>query len=74
MEKALTGSVDGLLNLGVAGIAVIGLAFVVWRLWKAYDAVQEKRIAEARESVKALESNTSALEGLTEIVKARLYP
>lgn len=71
MEHGLTGSIDGLLQLGLPGIIIIGLAFVCWRLFKLYTDIQEKRIVEAREGVKAIEQNTAALEHLAEVIRTR---
>lgn len=66
MDKAISGSIDALLQLGIAGVVILALGFVCWRMFAKYDAAQEKRIAEGRESVKALETNTDALNRLTD--------
>jgi dihydrodipicolinate synthase/N-acetylneuraminate lyase len=71
MEKGVTGSIDGLLQLGLPGIVIIALGFVCWRLHKLYTEVQEKRIAEGREAVKAMEQTTAALENLSEVIRSR---
>ncbi len=63
--------VQGFLDQGVLGLLIISMGFVIWRLWSKYDEVQEKRIAEARESVKAVEQNTNTLETMTEVLRER---
>lgn len=82
MEHAVTGATDLLLaQYGLAGIVILALAFVAWRFFKLYEAaqkqvvaLQETRVAEAKESVKALEGNTDALNRLAETVRDRLRP
>lgn len=71
MEQGLSGSVDQLLQLGLPGVVIIGLGFFAYRVFKLYTEVQERRIAEARETVKAMEQNTAALESLTAVIQAR---
>lgn len=71
MEKGLTGSIDQLLQLGLPGIIILALAWVAWRLFRRYDEIQEKRIAEGREGIEALNTNTAALEALTSLIKDR---
>lgn len=71
MEQGLTGSIDKLLQLGLPGVVIIALGFVCWRLFKLYADTQEKRIAEGREAVKAIEQNTAALENLSDVIRAR---
>jgi hypothetical protein len=57
--------------LGLPGIVIFGLAYALFNIFKLYTEVQEKRIGEAREGVKALEANTSALESLSDLVRER---
>lgn len=71
MEKALTGSIDAVLQLGLAGVVILALAFIAWRLHKLYADTQEKRIAEGREAIKVMEASTNALENLTEVIRAK---
>lgn len=71
MEQGLTGSVNQLLQLGLPGIIILALAWVSWKLFKRYDEAQERRIAEGRESVEALNANSAALEALATLIKDR---
>lgn len=63
--------INGFAQQGVLGLVILGLGFAVVILWRAYVDIQEKRIAEARESVKAVEQNTNTLETLTEVLRAQ---
>ena len=67
MDKVL----EGFLNQGVLGLVVVGLGFAVWRLWSKYDEIQEKRIAESRDAIKAIEQNTNTLDTMTEVLRDR---
>ena len=71
MDKLFTGSIDQLLGQGLPGIVIAVLAFVAWRFFKLYAETQEKRVTETRESVKAMEENTGALEALTTLIRDR---
>lgn len=57
-----------LLDYGLPGVVILGLASACIRLFKLYSDVQEKRIAEARETVAAYAEQTNTLEKLTEVV------
>lgn len=63
--------IDGFLALGLPGLIIVALGFAVYKMYGKYDEVQEKRIAEARESVKAIEQNTNTLDTLTELLRDR---
>ena len=63
--------IQGFLDQGVLGLVIIGLGFIAWRLWSKYDEMQEKRIAESRESIKAIEQNTNTLDTLAELLRDR---
>lgn len=63
--------VKGFLEQGVLGLVIIALGVAVVYLFKSYQAIQEKRIAESRESIKAIEQNTSTLETMTEVLRER---
>ena len=67
MDKVL----QGFLDQGVLGLVIVGLAFAVVYLFKAYQNIQEQRIAESREAIKAIESNTNTLETMTEVLRER---
>lgn len=71
MERGISGSIDSLLQLGLPGVVIIILGFVAWRLHKLYAETQEKRIAEGREAVKAIEQNSAALDNLSEVIRSR---
>lgn len=58
-----------LLKLGLAGLVILALGWAVVRLSNRLDAVQEKRIAENRESITTMSAMTTAVEGLTEWLK-----
>lgn len=68
MADALIGP---LLQYGLAGICIIALGFAYIRKDQKLDEINEKRVAEARESIKAIETATSTLETLTEILRDR---
>ena len=63
--------IQGFLDQGVLGLVIIGLAIAVVYLFKAYQNIQELRIAESRESIKAIEQNTNTLETMTEVLRER---
>lgn len=71
LEKAFTGSIDAILQLGLSGVVILALGFVVWRLHKLYVETQEKRIAEGREAITAIERSSNALDNLSEIIRAK---
>ncbi len=63
--------IQGFLDQGILGLVIVGLGFIAWRLWSKYDEIQEKRIAESRESIKAIEQNTNTLDTLVELLRDR---
>lgn len=64
-------AITELIKLGLPGIVILALAYAYLKKDGKVDELNEKRIAEARESVKALEQNTSTLETLTEVLRDR---
>ena len=58
-------------NQGIFGIIILALGYGFVRLWNQKDELQEKRIAESRESIKAIEQNTNTLETMTEVLRER---
>lgn len=60
-----------LLEYGLSGIVIVALIYAVIKLWTKYDDIQEKRIAESREVIKAIETNTNTLETMTEVLRER---
>ena len=66
--------VQGFLDQGVLGLVIIALGFAVVALARAYARIQEARIVESREAIKAIESNTNTLETMTEVLRERSKP
>lgn len=62
---------EPLLQMGLAGIVILALGFAYIRKDQKLDEIQEKRIAEAREAIKAIDQTTNALETLTEVLRER---
>jgi hypothetical protein len=60
-----------LLEQGVLGLVILLLIIAVVYLFKAHQNIQEKRVVESRESIKAIEANTNTLETLTEVLRER---
>lgn len=60
-----------LLQYGLAGVGLLALGIAYVRKDKRLEEVSEKRIAEARESIKAIEQNTNTLETMTEVLRER---
>lgn len=60
-----------LLQYGLAGVGLLALGIAYVRKDKKLDEVNEKRVAEARESIKAIEQNTNTLETMTEVLRER---
>lgn len=60
-----------LIEFGLGGIFIVMLAGAVVFLYKKVNEIQEKRIAESRESIKAIEQNTNTLETMTEVLRER---
>jgi hypothetical protein len=60
-----------ILQYGAIGVGIIVLAIAYAKKDKQLDGVNEKRVAEARESIKAIEQNTNTLETLTEVLRDR---
>ncbi len=74
----MTDAMSALLDKGILGIIVVILIGAVVFLYKQVndkqkekDELQEKRIAESREGIKAIEQNTNTLETLTEVLRAQ---
>lgn len=64
-------AITELLKLGLPGVVILALAIAYLKKDAKIDEINEKRIAEARESVKAIEQSTNALETLTEVLRDR---
>lgn len=61
----------GFLEQGVLGLVIVSLGFAVVLLYRKVNEIYEKRIAESRESIKAIEQNTNTLETMTEVLRER---
>lgn len=86
MSDAVEKSIDFLIKQGWVGFVILGLIFAlvaIWREWKAavasnkelqeeISSLQEKRIAESRESVQTVAANTASLNGLAQIINVTL--
>lgn len=64
-------AIKGFLEHGVLGLVIVVLLYAIGKLWSKYDDVQEKRIVESREAIKAIEANTNTLETMTEVLRER---
>lgn len=64
-------AITELVKLGLPGIVIIALGISYMRKDAKLDEVNEKRIAESRESIKAIEQNTNMLDTLTELLRDR---
>ena len=60
-----------LLQWGAPGTIIIALGWAYWKRVERVDAINEKRIEESRETLNAINSNTTALNALADLVKAR---
>jgi hypothetical protein len=67
----MDGVTKGFLEQGVLGLIIVALGFAVVFLYRKVNEIQEKRIAEAREAVKAVEQNTNTLDTLTDVLRAQ---
>lgn len=66
----LTGVTGMLLDKGLLGLAALVLGWVSFKLFQRLQDVQDKRIAESRESVKALTDAATAIEQLSDLIRA----
>lgn len=71
-----------LINMGLPGIVILALAWVCWQMRKEgradlaalqakYDDLQEKRVAEGRESLNALNNTTNVLDDVLKAIQAQ---
>lgn len=61
----------GFIDQGVLGLVIVGLGVALIYVFKLYNEIQEKRIAESREGIKAIEQNTNTLDTMTEVLRER---
>ncbi len=66
---ATAGITNSLLGMGLPGLIILALGWLVVRQQNKIDDLQEKRIAESRELLTAMNNTTSALGSLTEVIK-----
>ena len=71
MDAAQSGSITQLLNLGLPGIIILAMAYVIVKLFNMLIATNEARIAENKALVQAISSNSSALEELSKAIEKR---
>lgn len=62
---------EPLKELGLPGVVILTLGWAYWKERARNDELVEKRIAESRENLAAMKDNTSALEALTDVIKAQ---
>jgi hypothetical protein len=70
MDSLLKGVGDIFLALGLPGAIIIILGWVIWQLWHQLNAIQEARIAEAYKSVESMSATSSALNQLSDLIRA----
>jgi len=70
MDAILGKGSDILFNYGVLGVFLATSLIVNWRLWIAYQHSMDQRLAEAKETIRVVEGNTTALDNLAEVVRA----
>lgn len=63
--------VEWFLAQGLFGVIIVVLGYTVMKLYNKYDEIQEKRIAESRDAIKAIEQNSNTLETMTEVLRER---
>jgi len=56
---------------GLAGAVIFGLATAVVALWRQVNALHEKRVTEARETIVAIKANTVATETNAEAIETQ---
>lgn len=64
-------AITELVKLGLPGIVIMALAYAYLKKDAKVDEVNEKRIAESREGIKAIEQNTNTLETFIELLRDR---
>lgn len=74
-ENAIKGGTEQLLQMGLPGILILILLWVSWQLFKRYEAAlkadAEKSEQRNEKMLVAVNSNTAALEGLTQLLQDR---
>lgn len=62
--------VQPFLDWGVPGAIIVVLGWAYWNQKAKYEDVMEKRLAEGRESLDAINRNTSAITSLGDLIRA----
>lgn len=72
MDATTTASAVGILtSMGLPGLIILALALSVYKLYNRNQELQDKRIDEARESLKVMSDITTALGNLSDVIKQR---
>lgn len=69
MDELIGRASEILFQYGLAGLVIIGLAFMLKTLFRLYHEAQMSRISEGRDAVKALEANTNTLRELIDVTR-----
>lgn len=69
MDPLLVGEI---FNWGAPGVVILGLAWTLWKVVLRYDELQNKRVEETRETIAAINHNTTAINALTDLIKATI--
>lgn len=72
MDKALDAVVTGLASQGPFGIIILVMGWWIWKLQTQFNAVQEKRVADAFKLAEAAHTFAGAIERNTETLKSLL--
>lgn len=68
MNEIPQGFIEVLTTLGLPGVIIFALGFVVYVLDRRNADIQEKRLSEARDGFSALKENTTALNALSSAI------
>ena len=71
MEEAIQKTVEYLLSEGISGVMIIGLGYAVYKLYVRNQELHNTLYDVGRESVKANEATTAAINRLTELLMSR---
>jgi predicted signal transduction protein with EAL and GGDEF domain len=72
VEQVAGAGAAELFKLGLSGVVIVALLFIAYRLFNLFVESQEKRLAESRETLDAINRNTTAMNSLTDVVKERV--
>lgn len=71
MEEALQKAIEYLLSQGIPGIVILGLGWAVYKLYTRNQDLHDTLYQVGRESVKANEATTAAINRLTDLLMSR---